>query len=193
MKPRVLLLDCLDSFTGNLVHALEVAGADVRVVRDAANDEVWIGPSRPTHLILSPGPGAPDDAKAAVAAFDRASGRLPILGVCLGHQVLARRYGAEVSRTKHPRHGRASIVAHDGEGVFRGLPSPFAVARYHSLAVVPSTLPPELILTARSTDDDVVMGLRHRDKPEFGVQFHPESFLTECGIALLRCFLQTTY
>ncbi len=186
-------MDCLDSFTGNLVHALETAGAEVRVVRSLSPNGPWHGTSLPSHLVLSPGPGGPDEALTAIEAFQQGSGRVPILGVCLGHQVIARRYGAVVRRAEVPRHGRASMVKHDGEGLFRGLPSQFAVARYHSLVVDESTLPRELIVAARSTDDGGVMGLRHRDKPEFGVQFHPESFLTECGIALLRCFLQVSY
>lgn len=189
MKPRVLIVDNLDSFTANLAHACAQAGAEVEVIRDLPAGQ---GRETPTHVVLSPGPGTPFDATASARAYATYAGVVPLLGVCLGHQWIAAAHGWEVVRSVRPTHGKATRVRHAGGGLFAGLPSPFPAARYHSLAVVEPPRPSALVVDA-ATDDDarIVMGVRHRVDPIFGVQFHPESFLTEHGVLLLRTFLTT--
>lgn len=189
MTPNVLYVDCRDSFTGNLVHLLRACGADV-AVRRVVDDVDWAGDRPPTHLVLSPGPGTPAEATAAVSAYRRARGRMPILGVCLGHQVIAAEHGCPVGRAPRARHGHADDVEHDGEGLFAGAPSPFRAARYHSLSIAEPPLSADLVVAARSRSDGVPMAVRRRDRPEFGLQFHPESFLTEHGALLVRNFLR---
>ena len=183
---RVLVVDNYDSFVFNLVQYLAQLGAEVVVRR---NDEVTA--SSPAELgvdgvLLSPGPGRPEDAGACVDLVRENAERLPLLGVCLGHQAIAVAFGGEVVRAPELLHGKVSSVHHEGVGVLRGLPDPFIATRYHSLAV--ANLPPELEVTAR-TDSGVVMGLRHRDLPVEGVQFHPESVLTEGGHQMLANWL----
>jgi para-aminobenzoate synthetase component 2 len=185
---RVLVVDNYDSFVFNLVHYLAQLGADVVVRR---NDEV--GPDGPRELevdgvLLSPGPGRPEDAGVCVELVRRVEERVPILGVCLGHQAIAVAHGADVLRAPELLHGKTSQVHHGGAGVLRGLPDPFTATRYHSLAVDESTLPAEIEVTGR-TDSGVVMALRHRDLPLEGVQFHPESVLTQGGHQLLANWL----
>jgi anthranilate synthase component 2 len=186
--PRVLLLDNYDSFTYNLVQYLGELGADVSVVR---NDQIAldeIAARRPDGLVISPGPGHPGEAGITLAMIGRFAGQLPILGVCLGHQAIGQAFGGEVVRAPQPMHGKPSMVNHRAEGLYDGMPAPFTAARYHSLVVAPESLPDCLEVTAW-TDDGAIMGLRHRDFPVEGVQFHPESILTEGGHRLLANFL----
>jgi anthranilate synthase/aminodeoxychorismate synthase-like glutamine amidotransferase len=184
----ILLLDHDDSFVHTLASYLEELGEHTRVVRANTVDAEDIAAMAPTHIILSPGPRTPADCPLAIEVVHRFGPQLPILGVCLGHQCIAAAYGAVVARTPHRRHGASSLIEHDGRGAFRALPPRFSAARYHSLAVVASTLPTELILTAQADDGDV-MGVRHREYPVEGIQFHPESVLTECGHQLLGNFI----
>ena len=188
MTRRVLLVDNYDSFTFNLVQALAALGADVRVHR---NDEIDVATATaigPTHVVVSPGPGRPERAGVSVEIIRALMRRVPVLGVCLGHQALAAALGAEVGRAQRLMHGKASTVYHDGRTVYEGLPNPFEAGRYHSLAVVEETLPDELKVSAYTSDGEI-MGLRHASLPAEGVQFHPESVLTPEGARLLRNFL----
>jgi para-aminobenzoate synthetase component 2 len=193
----ILMIDNYDSFTFNLVQALQAAGADVRVVRNDAitRDEVEALATDPEQhlrgIVISPGPGDPDTAGVSVETIRVAAERgIPLLGVCLGMQSLAAAYGAAIVRAPTLVHGEASVVAHDGEGLLAGMPADFPAARYHSLCVDRATLPAELYVTATSPADGVVMGLRHRSLPIEGVQFHPESVLTPDGPHLLANFLR---
>ena len=185
----IVLVDNYDSFTYNLVQYLrELAGGEeVRVVRnDAASAEELLA-ERPRAAVLSPGPGVPEAAGICVELIRRA-GDLPVLGVCLGHQAMAVAYGGRVVRAPVPRHGKTSDVHHGGQGIFAGLADPFSATRYHSLVAERPTLPHELEVTAW-TSDGLVMGLAHRRRPHFGVQFHPEAYLTQGGKRLLANFL----
>jgi para-aminobenzoate synthetase component 2 len=193
----ILMIDNYDSFTFNLVQAFEATGADVRVVRNDAIDLAGLEAlaADPTAdlrgIVISPGPGNPDSAGVSMAAIRFAVERqMPLLGVCLGMQSMAQALGATVDRAPTLVHGEASSIRHDGLGLLAGLPQPFMAARYHSLSVVPETLPAELIVTARTEGDDVVMGIRHTGAPMEGVQFHPESVLTPMGPHLLANFLR---
>ncbi len=188
MAPTILLLDNKDSFVWNLAQALATLRQRVEVVRSDGISVEGIARASPRALVLSPGPGRPEDAGVCVAAVRALSGCLSILGVCLGHQAIAAAFGARVERGP-PCHGRCSAVWHAGAGLFRGLPNPFLACRYHSLVVRADTLPAGLIAQAH-TADGVLMGLRHERHPTFGVQFHPESFRTEDGVALLRNFVE---
>ena len=186
--PRLLLIDNYDSFTYNLVQAFLVIGADVLVHR---NDQITLDEAQalaPTHLCISPGPGTPYDAGVSMAMIRHFAGRLPILGVCLGHQSITEVFGGKVVRNSRLMHGKTSPIEHDGAGVFRGLPSPIEVGRYHSLVAAPASMPDELLVTARTAEGEI-MGLRHRDLMIEGVQFHPESVLTPQGPAMLENFL----
>ncbi len=185
---RVLVVDNYDSFVFNLVQYLAQLGAECTVVR---NDAVDLG-AVPTYdgVLLSPGPGIPEKAGVCVALVQETAGAVPVLGVCLGHQAIAAAFGGVVERAPELLHGKTSLVEHDGAGVLTGLPSPFTATRYHSLAVRPDSMPAELEVTAR-TAGGVIMGLRHRDLPLEGVQFHPESVLTEGGHRLLANWLVT--
>ena len=183
---RVLVVDNYDSFTFNLVQYLGELGAELTVVR---NDEL-----EPTEaaglgfdrLVISPGPGRPEQAGFSIEYVERLGSEVPTLGVCLGHQVIAAAFGGTIDRAPEPRHGKTSTITHDGQGVFVGLPNPITATRYHSLAVL--DLPPELEATAHS-EDGIVQGLRHRELPITGVQFHPESVMTPEGMTLLKNFL----
>lgn len=188
----LLLIDNYDSFTWNLYQYFCELGADVRVVRNDAItlDEMAALPL--THLVISPGPCTPDQSGISLAAIRHFAGRLPILGVCLGHQAIAQAYGAQVVRARQVMHGKTSLIQHTNQGVFRDLNNPLTVTRYHSLIVARDTLPAEFEVTAWSLRDgqpDEIMGFRHRSLPLEGVQFHPESILSEQGHALLANFL----
>ena len=188
MPPHVFMIDNYDSFTYNLVQFLGELGARITVGR---NDQVTIDDieaAAPTHLVVSPGPCTPNEAGISMEAIRHfGAERLPVLGVCLGHQAIGQAYGGVVRRAGAPVHGKTDQIAHDGAGVFAGLPDPFTATRYHSL-VVDEALPDELELAAWN-DEGVVMGVRHRELPVHGVQFHPESILTTVGLDLLRTFL----
>jgi para-aminobenzoate synthetase component 2 len=188
MSARVLVIDNYDSFTYNLVQALRVLGAAVEVRR---NDEVTVTEAQelePTHLVVSPGPGRPEDAGVSLAMLHAMLARVPILGVCLGHQALGEVLGGRVVRAKQLMHGKASPVYHDGRTLYEGLPNPFPAGRYHSLAVAEEGLPDDVMVSAYTSEGEI-MGLRHRSLPVEGVQFHPESVLTPEGNRLLRNFL----
>ena len=186
--PRVLLIDNHDSFTWNLAQALGMLGAAVTVrTNDAITpDEAETFPA--THLVISPGPGRPEAAGAMPAILARLVTRLPVLGVCLGHQALAALCGGAVVRARRPVHGKSSSIYHDGTTLYEGLPNPFPAGRYHSLAVAAESLPATLAISAYTSEGEV-MGVRHRNLPAEGVQFHPESILTPQGERLLRNFL----
>ena len=184
----ILMIDNYDSFTYNIVQYLGELGARVQVVRNDDLSVEGIEALRPEKLVVSPGPCSPDEAGVSLAAISRFAGRLPILGVCLGHQAIGQAFGGRVVHAQTLMHGKVAGITHIGAGLFHGLPSPFTATRYHSLAVERGTLPSCLEVTAW-TDDGEIMGLRHREFDVEGVQFHPESILTEHGHALLRNFL----
>lgn len=185
-KPRIVVVDNYDSFVYNLVQYLFELGADVDVVR---NDEITIDQAREYDgILLSPGPGAPAGAGMCISIVEQLGGEVPIFGVCLGHQAIAEAYGAVVDRAPELLHGKTSQVIHDGEGVFRGLPSPFTATRYHSLAVMDDSVTDALEVTSR-TDSGVIMGIKVTGKQIEGVQFHPESVLTEHGHDMLQNWL----
>lgn len=184
---RVLLIDNFDSFTFNLAQYLGALGAEPVVVRNdaAVADLVALAPDA---VVISPGPGRPEDAGCCVAAIHAFGGRVPLLGVCLGHQAIGIAYGGKVVRAQALMHGKTSQIYHDSAGVFEGLPNPFTATRYHSLVIQPESFPDELEITAR-TPDSVIMGVRHRTEAIEGVQFHPESIMTPEGMGLLGNFL----
>ncbi len=192
--PNVLMIDNYDSFTWNVVQYLWELGADVAVYR---NDEITtdeISSAAPALLCVSPGPCSPTEAGVSIASIQRFAGEIPIFGICLGMQSIGAAYGGDIVRAPEVMHGKTSDVHHNGTGVFEGLPSPFTATRYHSLVVDPATLPNCLEITAWTVDDsgelDAIMGLRHRELGVEGVQFHPESILTEHGHAMLQNFLK---
>jgi anthranilate synthase component II len=191
VAPRVLVIDNYDSFVYNLVQYLGELGAEPLVFRSDALTLDEIVALDPDAVLVSPGPGRPEDAGLSNAVIERFAGVRPVLGVCLGHQCIGQVYGGDVVRAPEIMHGKTSLVHHDGTGVFAGLPSPFEATRYHSLIVDRASVPAELVLTAW-TDDGIVMGLRHRENAVEGVQFHPESILTASGHDLLRNFLAAT-
>jgi anthranilate synthase/aminodeoxychorismate synthase-like glutamine amidotransferase len=184
----LLLIDNYDSFTYNLFQYLSELGAEVVVVRNNKITLEEIAKLKPAHIIISPGPSTPQNAGISNDVIRRFGARVPILGVCLGHQCIGYSYGATVSRAKEIMHGKSSLVYHHGAGVFNGIPSPFSAIRYHSLAVLREGFPDCLEITAW-TEDSTIMGVRHRQYPVQGVQFHPESFMTEVGKDILRNFL----
>ncbi|HVT41976.1 MAG TPA: aminodeoxychorismate/anthranilate synthase component II [Acidimicrobiales bacterium] len=188
MGPKVLVVDNYDSFVYNLVQELGELGADPVVFRNDAVDVAGIRAARPDAVLISPGPGRPEDGGVSLEAIAALAGEIPLLGVCLGHQCIGQAYGAEIEAAPQLMHGKTSEIHHDGLGLFAGLPNPFVATRYHSLVVRPDSVPDELEVTATSTDG-VVMGLRHRTLDVEGVQFHPESVLTASGPALLANFL----
>lgn len=190
----ILMIDNYDSFTYNLVQYLGELGAEVQVYR---NDQITVdevAATRPSHIILSPGPCTPNEAGICLSLIDRLKGQFPILGVCLGHQAIGQAFGGTVKRARSVMHGKVSPMYHSGQGVFRGLPSPYTATRYHSLIVDRADLPSCLEETAWTQREDgtrdEIMGVRHKTLPIEGVQFHPESILTEHGHALLRNFVE---
>ena len=189
MTARLLLIDNYDSFTYNLVQAFLVLGADVHVYRNDAMTVEEALAFAPSHLCISPGPGTPYDAGVSMDMIRSFAGKVPVLGVCLGHQSMVEVFGGKVVRAGRLMHGKTSIIQHDGRGVFAGLPRPCEVGRYHSLIAAPETLPPELEVSARTAEGEI-MGVRHRTLTVEGVQFHPESILTPDGPALMRNFLE---
>lgn len=187
MSARILLIDNYDSFTYNLAQAFMELGAEVEVRR---NDTIAVADAEdlvPTHLVISPGPGRPEDAGASIEMIAAFAGRIPILGVCLGHQCIVQHYGGEIVPASTVMHGKTSRVFHDGRSMYRGMTAPFVAGRYHSLAAA-DLVPEELTVTAR-TEDGEIMGVRHRQSQVEGVQFHPESVLTPEGPRLLANFL----
>jgi anthranilate synthase/aminodeoxychorismate synthase-like glutamine amidotransferase len=185
----VLVIDNYDSFTYNLVQYLGELGAEIRVRR---NDEVTIGEVEamaPEQILISPGPGRPETAGVSVDVIRHFGPATPILGVCLGHQAIGVVYGGTVCRATAPMHGKTSTVVHDGKGLFRGITEPFVAGRYHSLVISGEQVPAELEVVARTKEDGTIMAVRHRSYPVHGVQFHPESVLTEEGRRILRNFL----
>ena len=185
----LLLIDNYDSFTYNLVQYLAELGADVHVHRNDALNLAQIAAWNPAQIVISPGPCTPSEAGISVPLIERFAGKVPILGVCLGHQAIGQAFGGRIVRAERVMHGKVSPVVHDGHGVFKGLPSPLTATRYHSLAIERQTMPACLEITATS-DDGEIMGVRHREWAVEGVQFHPEAILTEHGHALLRNFLE---
>jgi anthranilate synthase component 2 len=184
----LLLIDNYDSFTYNLFHYLGELGADVRVKR---NDEISVADAlgmKADAIVLSPGPCTPNEAGICLDLIQEANGRVPILGVCLGHQSIGQVYGGKIVRAKEPMHGKLSRVRHTGKSVFRGLNNDFEATRYHSLTIAPETVPADLEVTA-TTEDGTIMGVMHKRHPVHGVQFHPESIASEQGHALLQNFL----
>lgn len=186
---RVVLIDNYDSFTYNLLQYFGELGADVVVRRNDAVDPDGIAALRPTHLVISPGPKTPREAGVSTDAIRAFAGTVPVLGVCLGHQAIGEVFGATVVRGRAPVHGKTSAIIHDQRGVFHDIDNPMIATRYHSLVIDPATVPASLEVTAHC-DGDVIMGVRHRDVPVEGVQFHPESILTDRGRTLLGNFLR---
>jgi len=186
----VLLIDNYDSFTWNLAHRFGELGADVRVVRNDAITLDEIDALKPARIVISPGPGRPEGAGISVETLRRFAGRVPMLGVCLGHQALAIAFGGRVERAAAPMHGKTSMVAHEGAHLFEGLPESVEVGRYHSLIIPPDHLPAAFVRSAWVVGEDTIMGIRHESLPVYGVQFHPESVLTPTGHRLLRNFLE---
>ena len=188
MGARIVVVDNYDSFVYNLVQELGELGADPVVYRNDAIDVDGIRAERPDAVLISPGPGRPEDGGISLRAIGELAGEIPLLGVCLGHQCIGQVFGGQVISAPHLMHGKTSEIHHDGQGIFAGLPNPFVATRYHSLVIDPASVPDELTVTATSTDG-VIMGLRHRELAVEGVQFHPESVLTASGPALLDNFL----
>ena len=184
----ILLLDNYDSFTYNLAQYLGELGCRVEVHRNDRISVEQIAQRKPERIVISPGPCTPQEAGICVELIQKLAGKIPILGVCLGHQAIGAAFGGKIIRAPKLFHGKTSQIRHDGSGVFRGLPNPFTATRYHSLIVERKSLPAELQVTAE-TDDDIIMGMRHRQYLLMGVQFHPESVLTESGKQLLKNFL----
>jgi len=186
---RMLMIDNYDSFTYNLVQAFAGRGAEVMVYR---NDEIGVGEALgldPTHLVISPGPGRPEQAGVSLQMIGTFAGTLPVLGVCLGHQCIVQHYGGDIVRASRLMHGKTSMVEHDGQSIFSGMSQPFEAGRYHSLCAEPQSLPGELVQSAQ-TGRGEIMGVRHREHAVEGVQFHPESVLTPEGERLMENFMQ---
>jgi anthranilate synthase component 2 len=185
----ITLIDNYDSFTYNLVHSLGDLGVTCRVYRNDRISVAQVLAEKPRAIVLSPGPCTPNEAGICLKLIKKNDGRIPLLGVCLGHQAIGQAYGGKVIRAPKLMHGKVSTIFNSGEGIFTGVPSEFTATRYHSLLVEEKTLPPALRITA-STSDGLIMGLQHQTQPVFGVQFHPESIASDCGHALLANFLR---
>ncbi len=189
-RPRILVIDNYDSFVFNLVQYIGELGGEPEVIRNDRIAVAAIGGGHYQGVVISPGPGTPQEAGICLEVIAELKGVLPILGVCLGHQAIGEAFGGKVIRAPRPMHGKTSMITHDGSGIFRGIPSPFRATRYHSLIVEEESLPEVLAITARS-EDGLIMGLAHRDLPIWGVQFHPESIQTSHGRELVNNFLAT--
>ncbi len=192
----LLMIDNYDSFTFNLVQYLQMLGAEVKVVRNDAMSVDQIAALKPSHIVVSPGPKTPNEAGVSLEVIRQLGPSIPVFGVCLGHQSIGQVYGGDVIRASNIMHGKTSPIRHEGKGVFAGLPDRYEATRYHSLVVDKTTLPAELEITAWTENPDgsmeEIMGLRHRQHPVEGVQFHPESILTQHGHALMKNFLERT-
>lgn len=186
----ILMIDNYDSFTYNLVQYFGELKADIRVFRNDALTVSQVAAMKPSKIVISPGPGRPEDAGISVDIITKLAGKIPILGVCLGHQGIGYAYGGKIVHAKKLMHGKTSAIEHTGKNVFKGLPHPFVATRYHSLVIDRKTLPSCLEVTAWTTDDNEIMGVAHRTLPVWGVQFHPESILTKQGKNLLANFLK---
>lgn len=188
----ILVLDNYDSFVHNVARTLrEVGGGPVRVVRSDALSVAAVRALEPSHVVISPGPCTPDEAGMSVEVVQSLCPSIPVLGICLGHQAVAQAWGGTVIRAPTPLHGSSSLIHHTGDILFQGIPDPFPAGRYHSLVVDPGTLPRELVVTARDREG-TIMAIRHRDRPVWGVQFHPESILTPQGHRIVANFLQSS-
>jgi anthranilate synthase/aminodeoxychorismate synthase-like glutamine amidotransferase len=187
----ICVIDNYDSFTYNLVQYLGELGAEVKVMRNDAVTLDDLARANPERIVISPGPGRPEDAGITMDVIRRFGSKTPILGVCLGHQAIGAVFGGSVVRASVPMHGKTSTIEHDSRGVFAGITEPFVASRYHSLVVAEKGLPAELEVSARTKDEGTIMGLRHRQWPIHGVQFHPESILTSEGHRILRNFLRS--
>jgi anthranilate synthase/aminodeoxychorismate synthase-like glutamine amidotransferase len=188
----LLLIDNYDSFTFNLAHRIGELGATVKVLRNDAMSLAEIERLTPDRLVISPGPGRPESAGVTIEALRRFVGRIPVLGVCLGHQALSIAFGGKVERAPRPMHGKTSRVVHDGSALFRNIDQPFDAGRYHSLVIPSDGMPAGFVVTASVEGDGTIMAIRHVDHPVFGVQFHPESVLTPAGQRLLGNFLEAS-
>lgn len=186
----LLLIDNYDSFTWNLAHRLGELGTPATVVRNDALTIEQVEDLKPSRIVISPGPGRPETAGVSIAVLQRFAGRIPLLGVCLGHQAIGVAFGGQVVRADVPMHGKISPVAHDGTHLFAGLSSPFDAGRYHSLVIARDGVPPGFVVTAWVEGAGTIMGIRHESQPTFGVQFHPESVLTAAGHRILQNFLE---
>ncbi len=189
MKSRILVIDNYDSFTYNLVQYVRTLGAHCDVVLNDKTTAEWVVEQNPDGILLSPGPGTPDDAGITLETIQRAAGRIPLFGVCLGHQSIGQSFGADVVRAPRLMHGKTSPIEHNGHGVFAGLSSPVVATRYHSLVIEPKTLPDCLEVTAQTSEGEI-MGVRHRELDIEGVQFHPESILTEDGMQMMKSWIE---
>jgi len=187
----VLVIDNYDSFTYNLVQYLGELGAELRVMRNDLASVDDVKAARPDRIVISPGPGRPEDAGITISVIEQLGECVPILGVCLGHQAIGAAFGGRVVRANVPMHGKTSTIDHDGRGVFAGIDGSFAASRYHSLVIADEGWPDALEVAARTQEDGIVMALRHKQRPIHGVQFHPESILTGEGRTILRNFLRT--
>ncbi len=186
----ILMIDNYDSFTYNLVQYFGELGADLKVYRNDALTLEQIKAMKPEKIVISPGPGRPEDAGVCIDLIRHFAGKIPILGVCLGHQAIGYTYGGKIIRAKHLMHGKTSMITHNGKGIFAGIENPFEATRYHSLVVERETIPDCLEITASTVDEDKeIMGVRHKEFPLWGVQFHPESILTKAGKNILKNFL----
>ena len=186
----ILIIDNYDSFTYNLVQYLGELKAKVQVYRNDALTIARIRKMKPEKIVISPGPGRPEDAGISIDLIKQLGPKIPILGVCLGHQGIGFAFGGRIINAKRLMHGKTSMIKHNGQEIFKGLPNPFEATRYHSLVIDPKHIPECLIVTATSTDDGEIMGVRHKIYPIYGVQFHPESILTKQGMNILKNFLR---
>ncbi|MEA3241766.1 MAG: aminodeoxychorismate/anthranilate synthase component II [Pseudomonadota bacterium] len=189
----LLMIDNYDSFTYNIVQYLGILGEEVAVYRNDAISIQEIKELQPDSLVISPGPCTPKEAGISVAAIKELAGRLPILGICLGHQSIGAAFGGRISRAGQIMHGKTSQISHNNQDLFKGIPNPFEATRYHSLVIEPDSLPPCLEITASALDDQEIMGIKHRELPIWGIQFHPESILTKAGMKIMDNFLQLAH